>query len=51
MYNSLPFGLASAGHIFTKVVRVVITYLRSKGHIVITFLDDGLVVANRTKRL
>ena len=42
MYNSLPFGLASAGHIFTKVVRVVITYLRSKGHIVITFLDDGL---------
>ena len=42
MYNSLPFGLASAGHIFTKVVRVVIAYLRSKGHIVITFLDDGL---------
>ena len=30
MYNSLRFGLASAGHIFTKVVRVVITYLRSK---------------------
>ena len=42
MCNSLPFRLASAGHIFTKVVRVVITYLRSKCHNVLTFLDDGL---------
>ena len=42
VYNSLPFGLASAGHIFTKVLRVMTSYLRSKGHNVITFLDDGL---------
>ena len=42
VYNSLPFGLASAGHIFTKVLRVMTSHLRSKGHNVITFLDDGL---------
>ena len=42
MCNSLPFRLASLGNISTKVVRLVINYLRSKGHNVITFLDDGL---------
>ena len=42
VYNSLPFGLASAGHIFCKVLRVLVTFWRSKGHRVVTFLDDGL---------
>ena len=42
VYNSLPFGLATAGHIFSKVLRAVVTFWRSKGHKVITFLDDGL---------
>ena len=42
VYNSLPFGLASAGHIFSKVLRVLVMFWRSKGHRVVTFLDDGL---------
>ena len=42
VYNSLPFGLCSAGHMFSKVVRVMVTFWRSKGLKVITFLDDGL---------
>ena len=42
VYNSLPFGLASAGHIFCKVLRVLVMFWRSKGHRVLTFLDDGL---------
>ena len=41
-YNSLCFGLATAGHIFTKVVRVMVAFWRSMGQKVITFLDDGL---------
>ena len=42
VYNSLAFGLASARHIFSNVVRVVVAFWRPKGHKVITFLDDGL---------
>ena len=42
VYNSLPFGLASAGHIFSKVLRVLVMFWRSKGHRIVTFLDDGL---------
>ena len=38
-YNSLAFGLASTGHIFSKVVRVMDAFWRSYGHPV---LDDGL---------
>ena len=36
VYNSLCFGLATAGHIFSKVVRVMVAFWRSKGHKVIT---------------
>ncbi|MCG7875782.1 MAG: reverse transcriptase domain-containing protein [Candidatus Thiodiazotropha endolucinida] len=42
VFNSLPFGIASAGHIFTKVLRVVVAFWRSRGHKVIMFLDDGV---------
>ena len=42
IFNSLPFGIKTAGHIFTKVMRVVVKFLRSKGHKVIMFLDDGI---------
>ncbi|XP_060597608.1 uncharacterized protein LOC132751470 [Ruditapes philippinarum] len=42
VFNSLPFGIASAGHIFSKTVRVLVMYLRSLGHKVIMYLDDGI---------
>ena len=42
VYNSLPFGIATAGHIFTKVLRVLIKYWRSVGINIVMFLDDGI---------
>ena len=41
-FNVLPFGLATAPFIFSKLVRVMVTYWRAKGHKVIMSLDDGL---------
>ena len=42
VYNSLPFGIASAGHIFTKTHGVAIKMWRRNGKRVIMFLDDGI---------
>ena len=42
VFNSLPFGIKTAGHIFTKVLKVVVTCLRAQGHKIIMFLDDGI---------
>ncbi|KAL5021412.1 hypothetical protein ScPMuIL_000567, partial [Solemya velum] len=42
VYNCLPFGISTAGYIFTKVLRVVLEYWRSQGHKVLMFLDDGV---------
>lgn len=42
VFNVLPFGIASAGHIFSKVLRVLVSYWRSQGHKVIMYLDDGI---------
>ena len=47
VFNSLPFGIKTAGHIFTKVLRVVVVFLRSKGHKNVMFLDDGIGGSNR----
>ena len=41
-FNSLPFGIRTAGHIFTKMLKVVVSFLRARGHKVIMFLDDGI---------
>lgn len=42
VFNALPFGIRTAGHIFTKILRVVVSYLRANSHKVIMFLDDGI---------
>lgn len=42
VYCVLPFGIATAGHIFTKVLRVVVKYWRGQGHKIVTYLDDGI---------
>ena len=41
-FNSLPFGIRTAGHIFTKMLKVVVSFLRARGHKVFMFLDDGI---------
>ena len=45
-FTVLPFGLSSAGHIFTKVVRVSVKYWRSFGVPIVVYLDDGWVCAD-----
>ena len=41
-FNVLPFGLATAPYIFTKLLKVVLTFWRSRGYRMIMYLDDGL---------
>lgn len=42
VFNVLPFGISTAGYIFTKVTRTLIKHWRSKGENIIMFLDDGI---------
>ena len=42
VFNALPFGIKTAGHIFTNLLKVVVSFLRAKRHKVIMFLDDGI---------
>ncbi|KAK3108944.1 hypothetical protein FSP39_019460 [Pinctada imbricata] len=42
VFNVLPFGVSSAAHIFTKVMRTVVKYWRNDGLKIIMYLDDGL---------
>ena len=41
-FTVLPFGLATAGHIFTKTVRCLVKYWRESGIKILVYLDDGL---------
>ena len=41
-FRVLPFGLATAGQIFTKVLRQLIRYWRQSAVLATVFLDDGL---------
>ena len=43
-FSVLPFGLSSAPHIFTKIVRVLIKYWRSFSIRIACFIDDGFSI-------
>ncbi len=45
VFTVLPFGLASAPFLFTKLFRPLVRYWRSLGFIVALYLDDGLFAA------
>ncbi|CAG2237876.1 unnamed protein product [Mytilus edulis] len=45
----LPFGLCSAGYVFTKVVRPLIAHWRKDGIKITVYLDDGLCLAETEK--
>ena len=45
-FTSLPFGLSSACFIFTKIVRPLVKFWRSKGVLIVVYLDDGLGFAD-----
>lgn len=44
-FTALPFGLASAPYIFTKILRPVMHFLRKKGFLSVVYLDDFLLIA------
>ena len=41
MYICLPFGFTDSPRVFTKILKPVIAKLRSQGHTVTFYLDDG----------
>ena len=45
-FTVLPFGLSSAPHIFTKVLRLLVKYWRLNGLRIAIFLDDGWGIAS-----
>ena len=40
----LPFGLCSSPYVFTKILKPVMKYLRSKGFMSVIYLDDILCI-------
>ena len=44
VFTVLPFGLASACYVFTKLLRPIVKYFRSQGHKLVIYVDDGILV-------
>lgn len=49
VFTVLPFGLCSAGYVFTKVVRPLIAHWRKDGIKITVYLDYGLCLAETEK--
>ena len=45
LFKVLPFGLSTACYLFTKPLRPLVHYWRSKGIRVVVYIDDGIVAA------
>ena len=43
MFTVLPFGLATACYVFTKIVRPLVRYWRGQGLRAVVYLDDGII--------
>ena len=50
VFPVLPFGLTSAGYIFTKVCRELVRYWRSFGIKIVVYLDDGVGAVDGKER-
>ena len=50
VFTVLPFGLASACYIFTKLVRPLVGYWRRKGLRIVVYLEDGLCAVTSEER-
>ena len=50
-YTSMPFGLTSAPRIFTKVLKSVLVFLRSRGLRISAWFDDIIMVASSVNLL
>ena len=49
VFTVLPFGLATACYIFTKLLRPLVKYWRGRGMKVVVYLDDGIGAAGNRK--
>ena len=49
-FTALPFGVASAPRIFTKVLRPIIQECRRRGVRVVVYLDDLLIISHTRKQ-
>ena len=45
VFTVLPFGLSTACYMFTKLLRPLVRYWRSRGTRIVVYLDDGLGAA------
>lgn len=45
-FNCLPNGLSSAPLVFTKLLKPILSLLRSQGHTLVAYLDDILCIGN-----
>ena len=45
-YKALPFGLATAPRVFTKLLKPVLAHLRAKGLRLVAYLDDMLIIGS-----
>ncbi|XP_068115427.1 uncharacterized protein [Hyperolius riggenbachi] len=50
-FQALPFGIASAPRIFTKVLSEVMKVIRQQGIIIVPYLDDLLIFANSEEKV
>ena len=41
-FRMMPFGLAPACWVFTKIIRVLVDYWRSQGLACLSYIDDGI---------
>ena len=44
-FKAMPNGLASAPRIFTKLLKPVFAAMRAKGHTIVAYIDDTLIIA------
>lgn len=45
-FNVLPFGLSTAPFVFCKLFKSILSYLRSRGLLIVSYLDDLLVLGD-----
>lgn len=45
-FNALPYGLSSAPYVFTKIMRIVVSFLRNEGFKNVIILDDILCIGS-----
>ncbi len=44
VFTVLPFGLASACYVFTKLLRPIVRHFRALGHKLVIYVDNGILV-------